>query len=213
VKRKNVKIEKRTLAAAAIAVALLAVTLSAWADFQKAKAATGPVGFPAAAASPSATSQNQSCVTFVEQRTVRGSSMGGVLSDGDVVSVKLGYYACNQPGRDEIALVHFAGDPNPLVKTIKAVPGDSFSLQQASCGWNIAVNGKILQNAQASDYCIGYSGYRMLSLYVQSYGGKIPQDAYLVLGNLVQGSTDSTRFGLVSRGSLLGKVEIPPKSG
>jgi signal peptidase I len=138
--------------------------------------------------------------------------MEGVFSDGDSVGVQFGYYGCNQPKRDEIVLVHFAGDQSPLVKMVKAVPGDSFSLSQASCGWNIIVNGQPLQNSEGAKYCIGYSGYRMLSLYVQSYGGKIPQGAYLVLGNLVQGSTDSTRFGLAGRSSLLGKVEIPPRS-
>ncbi|MFA6329153.1 MAG: signal peptidase I [Candidatus Micrarchaeia archaeon] len=149
------------------------------------------------------------CVTSIEERTVRGSSMEGLLSDGDTVTVQFGYYGCNEPQRGEVALVHFSGDANPLIKVIKAVPEDSFSLSQASCGWNIMVNGNALQNSEAKDYCIGYSGYRMLSLYVQSYNGIIPQGAYLVLGNLVQGSTDSTRFGLTSRGSLLGKVGMP----
>jgi len=153
-----------------------------------------------------------SCITSTEVRTVRGNSMTGLLSDGDNVIVQFGYYGCNEPHRGDVALVHFAGDANPLVKTIKATPGDSFSLSNASCGWDIMVNGRVLQNAQGIDYCIGYSGYRMLSLYVQSYNGVIPQDAYLVLGNVVTGSTDSTRFGLVSRDGLLGKVEIPAKS-
>jgi len=153
------------------------------------------------------------CVTSIEERTVRGSSMAGLLSDGDTVSVQFGYYGCNDPKTGDITLVRFAGDTNPLVKVIKATPGDSFSLSRdISCGWNIIVNGQAACNHQGTKYCIGATGYRMLSLYVQSYNGIIPQDAYLVLGNLVAGSTDSTRFGLTSRGSLLGKVEIPAKS-
>jgi len=178
-----------------------------------------PTGLPNATMPsliPSATVQTitpADCVTSVEERTVRGSSMTGLLYDGDVVSVQFGYYGCNDPKTGDVALVRFAGDSNPLVKVIKATPGDSFSLpRDISCGWNVIVNGQAVRNYQGEKYCISSAGYRMLSLYVQSYNGVIPQDAYLVLGNLVAGSTDSTRFGLTSRGSLLGKVEIPPKS-
>ena len=44
--------------------------------------------------------------------------------------------------------------------------------------------------------------------HMEGYGAKIPEDAFLVLGNLVEGSIDSTAFGLVSRDDIIGKVEI-----
>jgi len=196
----------------AIAVAVLAIFLIFLNSAQKNDpAATDGLNATTPSLAPSATIPTitpADCVTSTEERTVRGSSMTGLLSDGDTVSVQFGYYACNEPKTGDVALVRFAGDSNPLVKVIKATPGDSFSLLQDACGWNIIVNGQKTRNSEGKEYCISDSGYRMLSLYVQSYNGIIPQDAYLVLGNLVRGSTDSTRFGLTSRGSLLGKVEI-----
>jgi len=46
----------------------------------------------------------------------------------------------------------------------------------------------------------------MLSLYERDYKGVIPKNAYLILGNLVEGSLDSSRFGLVGKSDFLGKV-------
>jgi type IV secretory pathway protease TraF len=51
-------------------------------------------------------------------------------------------------------------------------------------------------------------GYRVLSLYEKDYKGIIPEDAYLILGNLPQGSLDSSHFGLVGKKDILGKVRV-----
>jgi hypothetical protein len=51
-------------------------------------------------------------------------------------------------------------------------------------------------------------GYRLLSLYEKDYKGIIPEDAYLILGNLPQGSLDSSHFGLVGKKDILGKVSV-----
>ena len=47
----------------------------------------------------------------------------------------------------------------------------------------------------------------MLSLYERDYQGKIPEDAYLVLGDNINGSLDSRNFGLIGKQDILGKVE------
>ena len=46
----------------------------------------------------------------------------------------------------------------------------------------------------------------MLSLYENDYKNSILQNTYLILGNLVEGSLDATRFGFVNKGDILGKV-------
>ena len=46
----------------------------------------------------------------------------------------------------------------------------------------------------------------MLSLYENDYKGMIPSKAYLILGNLSGGSLDASRFGLIDRSDILGKV-------
>lgn len=45
----------------------------------------------------------------------------------------------------------------------------------------------------------------MLELYARSYP-VIPQDAYMILGNQIEGTLDSSRFGLVAKQDIVGKV-------
>jgi type IV secretory pathway protease TraF len=48
----------------------------------------------------------------------------------------------------------------------------------------------------------------MLSLYERDYKGIIPENAYLLLGNNISNSIDSTVFGLVDKSGIIAKVEI-----
>lgn len=149
--------------------------------------------------------QGLECVTSVEERTVRGSSLKGIIEPEEKVIVYFGYYRCNDPKRGDMVLIDYAGNDNPIMKIIKGVPGDSFSLKQASGGWNIMINGEPLKNSQEKEYVIDQGGYRMLSLYARDYE-KIPENAFLVMGNLVGGTTDSTAFGLVGKNDIIGKA-------
>jgi len=45
----------------------------------------------------------------------------------------------------------------------------------------------------------------MLKLYVKSYP-VLPDNTYLILGNKVSGSSDSTRFGLIDKSDIVGKI-------
>jgi len=152
--------------------------------------------------------ENLNCITSVEERTVRGDSLKGIVEPGQTVNVFFSYYQCNQPKKGDLVLVNYAGNDNPILKIIKALPGDKFSLDQTSNGWNILVNGKKLKNSENKEYLINGKKSQMLYLYVKSYNNVIPANAYLVLGNLIGGSVDSTAFGLVSRNDIIGKVEI-----
>ncbi len=101
----------------------------------------------------------------------------------------------------------YAGNPDPIIKIVKGLPGDKFLLQKTGNGWNIIINDETIKNSQNQPYALDASGYRMLSLYERDYKGIIPADAYLLLGNLASGSLDSSRFGLVGKQDILGKVE------
>ena len=76
-------------------------------------------------------------------------------------------------------------------------------------GWQILVNGKVLKNSEGKAYLLNEQRKKILSLYEKDYNGVIPENAYLVLGNLPEGSMDSTRFGLIGKSSIIAKVELP----
>ncbi|MDP3057559.1 MAG: signal peptidase I [bacterium] len=162
--------------------------------------------------------QKQGCVSSVEEKIVRGNSLTGVIEPGETVKILFGYYDCNEIKKEDIIVYSYAGNPVPLIKIVKGIPGDSFRLQKEESGpvrgktsngvnRNILIKGEVLKNAQSQPYLIGESGYRMLSLYERDYKGVIPENAYLLLGNLASGSLDGTHFGLIGKADILGKVE------
>lgn len=146
-------------------------------------------------------------VAGVEEMIVRGNSLAPLLEDGQVVRALFGYYERNEIQRGDIVLYSYAGNEAPLIKIIKGVPGDKFNLQQTEGGWHILINGKVLTNSENQPYLLNQRAYNMLSLYERDYQGIIPANAYLILGNLVGGGLDSTRFGLVHRDDILAKAE------
>lgn len=149
------------------------------------------------------------CPAKIEERTVRGDSLSGLVEAGQEVRVLFGYYDCHEVARGDIVAYQHAGNPDPIIKVAKGLPGDRFGLRRARGGWTILVNGRVAKNSRGRPYLFGESSYRMLSLYESDYGGIIPPGAYLILGNLPGGSLDSSRFGLVAKSEILGKVLIP----
>jgi len=152
-------------------------------------------------------SQKEECPIRKEERIVRGDSLSPLIKAGDTVQVLFDYYKCNDVKRDDIVLYSYAGNKEPLIKIIKGMPGDKFKLQQAEGGWHILINGEILRNSEGIPYLISGKRYEMLSLYEKDYKGEIPAGAYLLLGNIFSGTLDSTRFGLISKRDILGKIE------
>lgn len=154
------------------------------------------------------TASKTDCVSKVEQRLVRGDSMSGLIENGQTVKILFGYYTCRLPERGDIIAYKYAGNQEPLIKIIKASPGDSFELEKTNGGYNILINNEILKNSQNQPYILDEKGYKMLSLYERDYKSVIPQNAYLVLGNRASGSLDSSRFGLIDKSDILGKIVI-----
>ncbi len=167
--------------------------------------------FSAAAASAASAAamipQTADCAVREETMTVRGTSMEGILSDGEHITVLENYYACHAVARGDIVDYDYGGAED-LVKSVMGVPGDMLAFQKSGSRWHILVNGAPLANAQGETYLVSDAARRMLALYVGDQGGVIPADAYLVLGNNPAGSIDSTWFGLASAGDFKGKVDL-----
>jgi signal peptidase I len=147
------------------------------------------------------------CSIQAEERIVRGNSLSGLIENGETVTVFFGYYQCNKIKRGDLVLYSYAGNETPLIKIVKGVPGDSFKLEQIEQkAWHILINDKVVRNSAGIPYLIFGSRYEMLALYEKDFKGKIPEGAYLLLGNITSGAVDSTRFGFVSQGGILGKA-------
>lgn len=150
------------------------------------------------------------CQILEEEKIIRGNSLEGFLADGASVKVLNNYYKCGEGevSRDDVVLFSYAGNKDPLIKIVKAVPGDRFHLQRTAGGWNISINDQMLTNINGAMYLLDRERYEMLHLYEKDYGGIIPANSYLILGNLVEGTMDSTYFGLVDESNIIAKAVI-----
>jgi len=135
-----------------------------------------------------------------------GSSMEPVFSSADEVSIDMSAYERAYPIRGDIARIARPGNRNDVIKFIHAIPSDIFSLKPHEGGSHVIINGEVLTNYGGEPYLFAPARSKMLELYVRDYKGVIPEGAYLVLGNLAQGTEDSTQFGLIAGENIVGKV-------
>lgn len=151
-----------------------------------------------------------SCPVTKEKVIVRGGSLEPIVMSGEVITILRGYYQCREPKRNDIVVYRYGGRPDPLVKIVRGIPGDSFSVVPGDKGgeWHILVNGRVLENSSGDPYTLNIYAKDLLSLYEKDYRGRIPSEAYLLLGNLpsTEGSLDSRNFGLAGKEDLIGKV-------
>jgi len=152
---------------------------------------------------------NSDCVTAQTEKTVRGSSMEPLIKAGQTLILLENYYQCHPVQRGDIVAYNYAGNDVPIIKIVKAIPGDSWRIKKEyqQNSYQIIVNDKPLKNSEGKYYQIPESNIKMLKLYAKSYP-LLPDNTYLILGNNISGSLDATRFGLVSKSDILGKVEV-----
>ena len=147
------------------------------------------------------------CPVIINEVKVEGFSMAPFINPGDIVTAIYDYYNCHDVLRDDVVLYDYPGNKNLLIKFVRAIPGDTWGLKKNNNGYEIVVNGASLLNAEEKPYLISESSIKMLQLYIKDYP-IIPIDTYLLLGDKISGSMDSTRFGLISRKDIMAKVKV-----
>jgi signal peptidase I len=158
--------------------------------------------------SPEVKKEKKDCELKIEERFVKGDSLSPVLESGEKIKIDFNYYSCNEIKREDVVVLKYAGNYDPLVKIIKGLPGDNFHLKKEKSGWNILVNNEILKNSEGNPYVLSEQRQKMLALYERDYQGKIPSEYFLVLGNKVSGTMDSSYFGPIGKSKILGKVSF-----
>ncbi len=147
------------------------------------------------------------CTVQPQHRIARGSSLSGIVEAGDAVTILVGYYACNPVLRNDIVAYDYKGNPELIIKIAKGIPSDRWHLEASNGAYRIIVNDKALTISTGEEYAIPADRVQMLKLYARDYP-VIPDKAYLLLGNLPEGTLDATRFGLVGLDSIIGKVVV-----
>ena len=148
----------------------------------------------------------QSCF-HIEQKIIRGYSMEPFLHENDTVQALMKYYDCHEVERGDIVLAEYPGHENGLIiKTIKAIPGDALTFIEDKYGWHIVVNGITLTNRQGEMYVFSESKIQLLKSYDVTGVGVVQAPWYLLMGEMPEGSSDSSRYGLFPKDMIVGKV-------
>jgi signal peptidase I len=140
--------------------------------------------------------------------TVAGGSLEGIVSPEQEVVAEEGYYTCNEPQRGEVVIYQMPGRKEPLIKQIRAIPGDAFGLEKTKAGNHILINGSVLTTTKGEPYLLTENRFKYLSMYVAKYHALVPPGQVLILGNIATGSLDSTQFGFVPISNLIGRVQL-----
>lgn len=144
---------------------------------------------------------DNSCVQHRSEKIINGNSLSGIFESGDCVKVLYGFYGCNQVKREDIVVYDQTGSKNPIIKIVKAVPGDKLFFRNGDS--KLIINGKPVANSKGDGY--SFAETKMLELYANDYP-IIPKDTYLILGNNPHGTFDSSHFGLVDGEDIIGKA-------
>jgi signal peptidase I len=150
---------------------------------------------------------DSSCIERIEIRKVSGNSMSGIVENGESLRILFGFYACNPVNYNDIAVYSYAGSKIPLIKSVKALPSDTFHVQCRNGNCFIEVNRQEIKNKQGALYYIPEKESSLLKYYEKSFQGIIPPGTFMILGSH-NGTIDSGKFGLVGIGDLIGKAEM-----
>ncbi|MDD2745360.1 MAG: signal peptidase I [Candidatus Gracilibacteria bacterium] len=147
---------------------------------------------------------SQNYVTLEKQ--IDGDSMEPLLPNGSTILLLVDYYKTNTPKHGDIIAYHYGGNQHPLIKTIRAIPGDMVMLDIK--GKTLIINGIPLVNSAGTPYIFTSGELQLLGLYTKT--GTLPVGAYLVFGDNVTNSIDSRKFGAISADNFYGKFILKP---
>ncbi|GIV28882.1 MAG: hypothetical protein KatS3mg027_2696 [Bacteroidia bacterium] len=150
---------------------------------------------------------NKKCQIQIKNVKIQGNSLTGLFFPGQIVPAYFNYYNCYNPKREDIIIYKYGNEF--LIKIIKGLPGDKISFRQVEGGaWNVLINNQVLKTTTNIPYVIIGGIFNQFLQYVNEAGGIIPENKYLILGNIPSGGIDSFKFGFVDKKDLIAKVII-----
>ena len=134
---------------------------------------------------------------------VEGGSMSPRIAPGQLIKIQQGPVEClGTLKRGDVVLFHSDSSRVPLIKALRGLPGDKFSVSDGK----IIINGSTATNGAGEPYRLSPPRAAMIALYVHDDHGVIPPDTFLVMGENPAGSLDSSRYGLIPQSAIIGKV-------
>lgn len=144
------------------------------------------------------------CITENKTKFLFGNSLSPMINDGDNVQTLHGYYNCNDIKRSDLITFNDSSNRVDIIKIVKGIPGDNISSIKVDGGWNLILNGEVLKNSQNISYL--FSEQRKNNIFNNKPNITIPSRMYIVLGDVINGTYDSSQFGLIPFENITGRA-------
>lgn len=134
---------------------------------------------------------------------VHGPSMESTFFEDQFLIVSRVNYLIGEPQRGDVVVFHFPGDPEQdYIKRVIGLPGDTVEIRDTQ----VYVNDEVLDEPYINEPCSSGS--------CQDDTWEIAPDAYFVMGDNRNHSSDSRSFDAIPRENIVGEVVIrywPPE--
>lgn len=154
--------------------------------------------------------QDMPCPGDVVEIENPDDQLGSIAKRGQKLKVTLNWFACNPLERDSLVYYRFSSALDPIVRIVRAIPGDKFEVVRSKDGnaWNLEVNGDLVMSDDGkSPYFFGGKGNTTLGLYQKNTNGVLAENDVIVFAAVPPGDNDSGLFGVTSARAIMGKVE------
>ncbi len=128
---------------------------------------------------------------------VVGNSMAPTLRDGRVLWVDRTYYRNHAPARGEVVVFRLNGET--YVKRVYRAPSETVHYLDSDGEWVAPIRESRLTELQATAARRNYVTFQVREV-------KVPKNAVFVLGDNVNNSEDSRKFGPVPMTAIIGKA-------
>lgn len=150
--------------------------------------------------------QPQACVREIETKIFRNTTMSGILEKDDVIKIFVGYYDCVKIQRGDIIAYGKPDSNDPIIKVVKGIPGDIIALDSTSTEASVFINEKIAATSNNIPFKFKGGVIDVFLIYLNNFKGVIPDNTYLVMGNVEEKPQDGLYFSFVTKDEIIGKA-------
>ena len=148
-----------------------------------------------------------------EDLVLRDDQLYPLLRKGETVRIKVGYYSCHRPQRGELVYYRFSPLMEPVVRVLRALPGDRYGVVPHSerRGWSVKIQGDLMKTGGKDHYFGVPAAAPILKLFEGQNQGTLKPNEVLVFSLSMPGDTDSGAFGVANMADMLGRIELSPE--
>jgi len=144
----------------------------------------------------------------VRQGTVvRTGQLHPLVRKGEFVHVYTG--ECDFPVERGAVVMVLSQSPFPQLRVARALPGDTLTVESRGGIRVLLVNGTELRNSAGKPYRFSRLSAEVMSEHLAPYGGRLPDGAYLLLGDRPDYTLDASTLTPVLRKDIRGVMMDP----